>query len=39
MKEGRDLFVKGDWHWNGDGNAFASSRVYEALKSRGNLPI
>lgn len=38
MKEGRDLFVKGDWHWNGEGHALAAGRVYEALKSRSYLP-
>ena len=38
MKEGRDLFVRGDWHWNGEGHALAAGRVYEALKSRGHLP-
>ena len=38
MKEGRDLFIKGDGHWNGEGHALAARRVYEALKSDGNLP-
>ncbi len=38
MEEGRDLFVKGDWHWNGEGHALAAGRVYEALKSLGHLP-
>ena len=37
-QEGQDLFVHGDWHWNGSGHALAAQRVYEALKSRRLLP-
>lgn len=35
--EGQDLFVRGDWHWNGKGRALAARSVYDALKAKGLL--
>lgn len=34
----RSMFVRGDWHWNGEGHELAARRVYDALRSRGYLP-
>lgn len=36
-EEGRNLFVKGDWHWNSEGHALAARTVYGRLVSEGNL--
>lgn len=33
-REKQDLYVRGDWHWNGAGHALAAREVYEALKER-----
>lgn len=35
--EKQKLFVRGDWHWNGDGHEIAARAVYDALKARGLL--
>lgn len=32
-----ELFVIGDWHWNGKGHAIAARAVYESLKTKGYL--
>jgi len=37
-KDGRNLFVKGDWHWNADGHALAAKIVYDRLESEDRLP-
>jgi len=37
-QEKQDLFVRGDWHWNGAGHALAAREVYGALKSRSLFP-
>ena len=34
----RNMFVRGDWHWNGEGHELAARHVYGALRSRGYLP-
>lgn len=36
-EEGRNLFVKGDWHWNSEGHALAAKTVYGWLVSEGHL--
>ena len=35
--EGRQLFVRGDWHWNAEGHALAARAIHNALMSRGYL--
>ena len=36
--EGKNLFLKGDWHWNKNGHALAAKIVYDRLLSEGLLP-
>lgn len=36
--KGQNLFVKGDWHWNGAGHETAARVVYDTLKARNLIP-